>query len=123
MFLFTVNFKSYLTQSLLFLLKRLFENYFKIDHQYIVFIKVFLLLFREKTSRYYISEEIYSGDLYPPFCHGGMTVISQNHLTKLYETSLVTEKGDLFLEDVYIYGILRFILKGFLQFLKCNSFK
>jgi len=62
---------------------------------------------REKTSRYYISEDIYSGNLYPPFCHGGMVVISQNHLKKLYETSVVTEKGDFFLEDVYIYGILR----------------
>ena len=77
---------------------------------------------REKTSRYYISEEIYSEDLYPPFCHGGMTIISQNHLMKLYETSLVTEKGDLFLEDVYIYGILRFILKEVLQFFNCDSF-
>jgi len=62
---------------------------------------------RDKSSKYYISKYTYSGDLYPPFCHGGMTVVSQNHLTKLYETSLVTEKGDFFLEDVYIYGILR----------------
>ena len=70
-------------------------------------------LFRDKSSKYYISKYTYSGDLYPPFCHGGMTVVSQNHLTKLYETSLVTEKGDFFLEDVYIYGILRYIKRQF----------
>jgi len=62
---------------------------------------------RDKSSKYYISREIYSSDFFPPFCHGGMVVLSQNHLIKLYETSLITEKGDFFLEDVFIYGILR----------------
>ena len=66
-----------------------------------------MYLSRDKNSKYYISEHTYSASYYPPFCHGGMVVISQNHLKKLYETSLVTEKGDFCLEDVYIYGILR----------------
>jgi len=63
---------------------------------------------RDEKSKYYISRETYSSDLFPPFCHGGMVVLSHNHLIKLYETSLITEKGDLILEDVYIYGILRY---------------
>ena len=64
-------------------------------------------MFRDEKSKYYISRDTYSSDLFPPFCHGGMVVLSHNHLIKLYETSLITEKGDLILEDVYIYGILR----------------
>ena len=113
MYWFIVNFKSYLyTKSLIFTWKSfLKKTLLSFDQQNLMLFNSFLLLFRERTSRYYISEDIYSGNLYPPFCHGGMVVISQNHLKKLYETSLVTEKGDFFLEDVYIYGILRFSLK------------
>ena len=51
--------------------------------------------------------EIYPGEFYPSFCHGGMVILSYPQVHQLYHTALRTNITGLYLEDVLIFGILR----------------
>ncbi|XP_076824381.1 uncharacterized protein LOC143470021 [Clavelina lepadiformis] len=62
---------------------------------------------RKQNFKWGVSEEIYSGDVYPTFCHGGMIVSSYDVWSKIYQTSEKTNYTGMHLEDVLISGILR----------------
>ncbi|OCT85324.1 beta-1,3-galactosyltransferase 2 [Xenopus laevis] len=55
---------------------------------------------RNKKSKWYMSQELYPGDLYPPFCSGTGYVFSGDLAEKIYKVSLSIPR--LHLEDVYI---------------------
>lgn len=60
---------------------------------------------RDETSRWYIPYEEYSKDYYPEYVAGPIYIISSDLIPKLlYATSKVKP---IYLEDVYITGILR----------------
>ncbi|KAL7879409.1 hypothetical protein SRHO_G00016630 [Serrasalmus rhombeus] len=55
---------------------------------------------RNKNSKWYISEEVYPDDVYPPFCSGTGYVFSGDLAELIYRTSLSIRR--LHLEDVYV---------------------
>ena len=64
--------------------------------------------YRDITSKWAMSRNIYPTDVYPTFCHGGMTILSYQLMSTIYRTSQITQYSEFHLEDVLIYGILRF---------------
>lgn len=59
------------------------------------------------ASKYGITPALYPNQYYPPFCHGGMSVLPGSFLSDIYRMAEVTDRSDFHLEDVYISGILR----------------
>ncbi|KAG8436536.1 hypothetical protein GDO86_007589 [Hymenochirus boettgeri] len=55
---------------------------------------------RNKDSKWYMSQELYPGDMYPPFCSGTGYVFSGDLAEKIFKMSLSTQR--LHLEDVFI---------------------
>ncbi|XP_033632088.1 beta-1,3-galactosyltransferase 1-like [Asterias rubens] len=55
---------------------------------------------RDKRSKWYMSEELFSGDVYPPWLSGGGFVLSGDLPARIYAASL--DIGYLYLEDVYV---------------------
>ncbi|XP_054689701.1 beta-1,3-galactosyltransferase 2-like, partial [Grus americana] len=55
---------------------------------------------RNKKSKWYISEEEYPGDKYPPFCSGTGYVFSGDLASKIVSASITTKY--IHLEDVYV---------------------
>jgi len=62
---------------------------------------------RDRNSKWHIPPNLYPGEFYPPFCHGGMVILTYHHIKELYSESLVTNRTNFILEDVMIFGILR----------------
>jgi len=62
---------------------------------------------REVGTKWYMSPELYPAEYYPPFCHGGMVILTYQHIEGLFAQSLVTNTTGFVLEDVLIFGILR----------------
>nr|CAB3224819.1 Not3 protein [Phallusia mammillata] len=60
---------------------------------------------RVQGWKWYVSYDEYRPNIYPPYCHGGMYVMSLPLAKDLYNTSLVAPM--LRLDDVWITGILR----------------
>ncbi|NXE07896.1 B3GT2 galactosyltransferase, partial [Lophotis ruficrista] len=55
---------------------------------------------RDKESKWYVSEEEYPGDSYPPFCSGTGYVFSGDLASKIVNASVTTKY--IHLEDVYV---------------------
>ena len=64
-------------------------------------------VFRKKKFKWGVSPDVYPGDIYPAFCHGGMAVWPFTILSEVYNTSETTNCTSMHLEDVLISGILR----------------
>lgn len=62
---------------------------------------------RKVRSKYSVTPDIYSPNIYPPFCHGGMYTMTGNRMASIYGISTVTDWKKFHLEDVLITGILR----------------
>ena len=64
-------------------------------------------LFRKFKSKWGIPLDVYPGDVYPVFCHGGMIIWPFSILTRIADISDVTNCTGMHLEDVLISGVLR----------------
>ncbi|VDP50039.1 unnamed protein product [Soboliphyme baturini] len=60
---------------------------------------------RENTSKWYVTDEEYSEDIYPPYCSGSAYLLSADSVFPLYRTSLNMKL--FWVDDVYVTGILR----------------
>ena len=47
---------------------------------------------------------MYSEKFYPVFCNGGMYILSMRMISEIVCASKFTERGEFYLEDVYITG-------------------
>ncbi|XP_033747155.1 beta-1,3-galactosyltransferase 1-like [Pecten maximus] len=65
---------------------------------------------RNKTSKWYTSEQMYRDRFYPYYTSGTSYVISGDILTKLYESTFL--EPFFWLEDVYITGLCRKRIKA-----------
>lgn len=63
---------------------------------------------RDKTSKFYITSEMYEEEFYKPYCNGGAYFFSPDLAEKFYKTSLNTKQ--FIFEDVYV-GMLANKLK------------
>ena len=63
------------------------------------------LAVRTRSSKWFVSHNEYKKTFYPPYCHGGMYVMSLPVAMKLWNTSRTAPM--LRLDDVWITGILR----------------
>lgn len=61
--------------------------------------------FRERISKWYVTQSEYAGDVYPKFCMGGMYLTSMRVMRRLWEIS--KEHRPMRVDDVWITGILR----------------
>jgi len=59
----------------------------------------------ERSGKYQVPTSIYEENTWPPFCFGGFWIASCDVIIKLYKESLYTPQ--LYLDDVYVTGILR----------------
>jgi len=62
-------------------------------------------------SKISVTWQQYPAKVYPAFCRGVMVILSYPMIVNLYEISRVTRSNIFPLEDVMIYGILRFKLE------------
>merc|ERR1712032_1190808 len=60
-----------------------------------------------KTSKWYISKEVYSEKHFPSYCYGGMWTLKMPLLKKIVCAAEYTNQNNFHIEDVYINGILR----------------
>jgi len=60
---------------------------------------------RKRGWKWYVTYDEYKPSVYPPYCHGGMYIMSVPTASNLWNTSLTAPM--LRLDDVWITGILR----------------
>lgn len=59
---------------------------------------------RDKKSKWYISEEEFPEEFFPPYCSGSIFIMSIDIVTKLYAASLYTKF--FWVDDFYVTGLL-----------------
>lgn len=60
---------------------------------------------RDPKSKWFVDENIYSGEMYPDFCSGSSYVMKASDAEKIYSTSKKT--NFFWIDDVFVTGILR----------------
>lgn len=62
---------------------------------------------------------MYSEEFYPVFCNGGMYILSMRMISEIVCASKFTERGEFYLEDVYVTGLYYCLVPLFLFLLSC----
>ena len=60
---------------------------------------------RNTSSKWYISEELYPEEVWPPYCRGGSYIMPVATAARLYEVSRATRF--MHLDDVWVTGLMR----------------